>query len=157
MYKRQPQLERRIRRSLALIEEQGVLSDLGHPLFDESQHQFLGSSPAMQEVSRLILNAAKSNASVFITGENGTGKEVCSQLIHSHSQRNSAELVTLNCAAIPANLAESELFGHIKGAFTGAIADRKGVASLAHEGTLFLDEIGEMGMDVQSKLSLIHI
>lgn len=147
-----PQFERRIRRSLALIEEQDVLNDLGHPLFDESQQQFLGSSPAMQEVSRLIINAAKSNASVFITGENGTGKEVCSQLIHSHSNRKSAELVTLNCAAIPANLAESELFGHVKGAFTGATADRKGVASLAHQSTLFLDEIGEMGMDVQSKL-----
>lgn len=145
-------LERRIKRALSLIEEQQILSQLGHPLFDETRQEFIGSSQVMQEVTKLIINAAKSNASVFITGENGTGKEVCAEMIHRYSQRQAQQLVTLNCAAIPSSLAESEMFGHVKGAFTGAVSDRDGVARQADKGTLFLDEIGEMEMDIQSKL-----
>ncbi len=129
-----------------------AVSQMEHPLFDEEQVEFIGASASMLEVSKLIINAAKSNASVFITGENGTGKEVCAELIHRFSERTDSDLVTLNCAAIPKGLAESEMFGHVKGSFTGAVNDRVGVANLAHNGTLFLDEIGEMEIDIQSKL-----
>lgn len=125
---------------------------LAHPLFDPLQVEFIGANHSMLEVSKLIINAAKSNASVFITGENGTGKEVCAELIHRFSERSQHDLITLNCAAIPNGLAESEVFGHVKGSFTGAVNDRVGVASLANKGTLFLDEIGEMEIDIQSKL-----
>lgn len=145
-------LGRRIQRSIALIEDRRQLNRLEHPLFDEGENEFIGASKSMLEVSKLIINAAKSNASVFITGENGTGKEVCADLIHRYSLRQPHDLVTLNCAAIPNGLAESEMFGHVKGSFTGAVVDRQGVARQAHEGTLFLDEIGEMEMDIQSKL-----
>jgi DNA-binding NtrC family response regulator len=95
---------------------------------------------------------AASKATVFITGESGTGKEVCAEAIHRQSPRSDRPFVTLNCAAIPKDLLESELFGHVKGAFTGAYTDRQGVAAQADSGTLFLDEIGEMDMAVQSKL-----
>lgn len=145
-------LGKKIEHSLSLIKEQQQINGQNHPLFDEAQPEFIGSSQVMLEVSKLIINAAKSNASVFITGENGTGKEVCAQMIHQYSQRSQAELVTLNCAAIPNGLAESEMFGHVKGAFTGAVGDRTGVAKLANNGTLFLDEIGEMESNIQSKL-----
>lgn len=140
-----------IQRSLHLIDEQQV-KDNSHPLHDESHGEFIGNSQAMLEVYKLAINAAKSDASVFITGENGTGKEVCAQLIHRYSKRSQAELVTLNCAAIPRGLAESEIFGHVKGSFTGAVSDRIGVGKQADQGTLFLDEIGEMEMEIQSKL-----
>lgn len=115
-------------------------------------HGFVGSSMAMQNVYRIIESAASSKASVFVTGESGTGKEVCAQAIHDTSLRMQREFVSLNCAAIPRDLMESEIFGHVKGAFTGADAAREGAARKAHEGTLFLDEIGEMDLDLQSKL-----
>jgi DNA-binding NtrC family response regulator len=113
---------------------------------------FIGASQAMQLVYQIIDNVAVSKATVFITGESGTGKEVCAEAIHRQSPRSDKPFVTLNCAAIPRDLLESELFGHVKGAFTGAYAARQGVAALAHGGTLFLDEIGEMDLGVQSKL-----
>ena len=113
---------------------------------------FVGSSVVMQGVYRIIESAAKSSATVFITGESGTGKEICAQAIHKLSDRNEMTCVTLNCAAIPRDLMESEIFGHVKGAFTGAVAQREGAASRANGGTLFLDEIGEMDLDLQSKL-----
>lgn len=113
---------------------------------------FIGSSTVMQGVYNIIENAAVSTATVFITGESGTGKEVCAQAIHQLSDRKNKECVTLNCAAIPGNLMESEIFGHVKGAFTGAVGGREGAASRANGGTLFLDEIGEMNIDLQSKL-----
>ncbi len=113
---------------------------------------FIGSSLIMQGVYRIIESASASKASVFITGESGTGKEVCAQAIHQLSDRSENECVTLNCAAIPHDLMESEIFGHIKGAFTGAVGHREGAATRADGGTLFLDEIGEMDMDLQSKL-----
>lgn len=113
---------------------------------------FIGSSTVMQGVYNIIENAATSTATVFITGESGTGKEVCAQAIHQLSERKDSECVTLNCAAIPRDLMESEIFGHMKGAFTGAVSGREGAASRADGGTLFLDEIGEMDLDLQSKL-----
>jgi len=100
----------------------------------------------------MIENVADSNAAVFITGESGTGKEVTAQSIHKVSQRRDAPFIALNCAALPENLIESEIFGHVKGAFTGAHDARKGAASQAHGGTLFLDEICEMDINLQAKL-----
>jgi DNA-binding NtrC family response regulator len=97
-------------------------------------------------------SAAASKATVFITGESGTGKEVCAQAIHDASPRHDKPFVALNCAAIPRDLMESEIFGHVKGAFTGAVTAREGAAARADGGTLFLDEICEMDLDLQSKL-----
>ena len=113
---------------------------------------FIGSSLAMQEVYRIIDSAANSKATVFITGESGTGKEICAEAIHKKSDRKGKPFCAINCAAIPRDLMESEIFGHVKGAFTGANADRDGAASRADGGTLFLDEIGEMDLDLQTKL-----
>jgi len=115
-------------------------------------HGFIGSSLAMQVVYRMIDAAAASKATVFITGESGTGKEVCAEAIHGVSPRRDKPLVALNCAAIPKDLIESEIFGHVRGAFTGAVAEREGAASRANGGTLFLDEICEMPLDLQAKL-----
>ncbi|WP_228264018.1 sigma-54-dependent transcriptional regulator [Marinobacter alexandrii] len=115
-------------------------------------HRMIGASLPMQNVYRIAESAGKSNASVFITGESGTGKELCSEALHAESPRASAPFITLNCAAIPRDLIESEIFGHVKGAFTGASAARDGAALRASGGTLFLDEIGEMPLDLQSKL-----
>ena len=115
-------------------------------------HRMLGASLPMQNVYRIVESAGKSNASVFITGESGTGKELCSEALHAESPRANAPFIALNCAAIPRDLIESEIFGHVKGAFTGASAARDGAALRASGGTLFLDEIGEMPLDLQSKL-----
>lgn len=113
---------------------------------------FLGSSLPMQGVYRILESAAASKATVFITGESGTGKEVCAETLHKLSPRHDKPLVVMNCAAIPRDLIESEIFGHVKGAFTGAVGDRIGAAERADGGTLFLDEICEMELDLQSKL-----
>ncbi|MFT6926236.1 MAG: two-component system repressor protein LuxO [Psychromonas sp.] len=115
-------------------------------------HGFIGSSLAMQAVYRIIDAAAPSKATVFITGESGTGKEVCAEAIHAQGPRAKQPFIAINCAAIPRDLMESEIFGHMKGAFTGAFAERKGAASQAHGGSLFLDEICEMDLDLQTKL-----
>lgn len=113
---------------------------------------FVGSSPVMQAVYNIIENAASSKATIFIKGESGTGKEVCAEAIHKQSPRANKAFVPLNCGAIPKDLMESEIFGHIKGSFTGAIQDRKGAAQMADGGTLFLDEICEMDINLQTKL-----
>lgn len=113
---------------------------------------FIGSSAPMQEVYRMIESAAPSKATTFITGESGTGKELCAEAIHKKSPRAKERFVTLNCAAIPKDLMESEIFGHVKGAFTDATSDRDGAASVADGGTLFLDEICEMDLLLQTKL-----
>jgi len=118
----------------------------------EHFHGFVGASLPMQTVYHIIDSAASSKATVFITGESGTGKEVCAQAIHEASQRHDKPFVALNCAAIPRDLMESEIFGHTRGAFTGAVSAREGAAARADGGTLFLDEICEMDMDLQSKL-----
>lgn len=113
---------------------------------------FIGSSSAMQFVYEQIGRIATSSAPVFITGESGTGKDVCAEALHETGPRRDKRLVAINCAAIPRDLMESELFGVARGAFTGAHEDRKGAAELADGGTLFLDEIGEMDLSLQSKL-----
>jgi two-component system repressor protein LuxO len=113
---------------------------------------FIGASPAMQAVYRTIESVAASRASVFITGESGTGKELAAEAIHKASPRAAKPFVALNCGAIPRDLLESEVFGHVKGAFTGATDNRTGAAKQADGGTLFLDEIGEMPLEMQVKL-----
>lgn len=114
--------------------------------------RFIGESPPMQAVYRMIEDCAPSRASVFIMGPSGTGKELCAEAIHHMGPRSKGRFVALNCAAIPENLIESEIFGHKKGSFTGAHEDREGAAVAADHGTLFLDEICEMPLDLQSKL-----
>jgi len=113
---------------------------------------FVGSSLPMQAVYKTIDKAAASKATVFITGDSGTGKEVCAEAIHRQSQRANKAFIALNCAAIPKDLIESEIFGHVKGAFTGAQTARDGAATLADGGTLFLDEVCEMAPALQVKL-----
>ncbi len=112
----------------------------------------LGSSPSMEEIRRIIEQVSQSRGTVLITGESGTGKEVVARTIHQMSPTRSGKFVAVNCGALPENLLESELFGHKKGSFTGAIADKVGLFALANEGTLFLDEIGEMPKSLQVKL-----
>ena len=113
---------------------------------------FYGASAPMQHVYQMIENAAPSQATVFITGESGTGKELCASAIHNASDRAKKTFVPINCAAIPHGLMESEIFGHVKGAFSGATSDRVGAAMEADGGTLFLDEICEMEFELQAKL-----
>jgi transcriptional regulator with GAF, ATPase, and Fis domain len=112
----------------------------------------LGDSPALKKVLAQIEMVAPTNASVIILGESGTGKELVARAIHERSPRKAAALVRVNCASIPRELFESEFFGHVRGAFTGAVKDRVGRFELAHGGTLFLDEIGEVPLELQSKL-----
>ncbi|MRR07339.1 MAG: sigma-54-dependent Fis family transcriptional regulator, partial [Deltaproteobacteria bacterium] len=114
--------------------------------------QMTGSSPEMLKLKEQIKLVAPSNASVLITGENGTGKELVARSIHFYSHRKDKPFVEINCAAIPEELIESELFGHEKGAFTGAVAQKKGKFDLADGGTLFLDEIGDMSLKTQAKV-----
>jgi DNA-binding NtrC family response regulator len=111
----------------------------------------VGGSARLQHVKRLIARVAPTNASVLVTGETGTGKEVAARMIHLASQRATAPFVPVNCAALPRDLAESELFGHRKGAFTGADRDHRGLVVAAAGGTLFLDEIGDLPLDTQAK------
>ncbi len=112
----------------------------------------IGSSSAIQSVRSLIGSVARSNSTVLILGESGTGKELVARALHDLSERSGGRFVPINCAAIPKELIESELFGHRKGAFTGALSDRIGRFELAHGGTLFLDEIGDLALDMQVKL-----
>lgn len=115
-------------------------------------HGFIGNSLPMQLVFRTIESVANSKATVFVTGESGTGKEVTAEALHATSRRSKGPFVAINCGAIPENLLESELFGHVKGAFTGAVENRIGAAKAADGGTLFLDEICEMDLKLQVKL-----
>ena len=119
---------------------------------DESFEGFIGASPAMKDVYAQIERVASSKAPVFVTGESGTGKEVCAEALHVRSRNHSGPFIALNCGAIPKELMESEIFGHVKGAFTSAHEDRAGAAELANGGTLFLDEICEMDFALQAKL-----
>jgi two-component system response regulator AtoC len=112
----------------------------------------IGNSPAMQDVYKTIGRVARSDATVLITGETGTGKELVASILHKNSSYARGTLVKVNCAALPETLLESELFGHEKGAFTGAIAQRKGRFEMANKGTIFLDEVGEMSLGTQKKL-----
>ena len=112
----------------------------------------IGDTPAMQQVRRLIDTIAPTDASVMILGETGTGKELVARSLHDKSRRADRAFIPVNCGALPENLVESELFGHRKGAFTGADANRKGLFEVANGGTLFLDEVGELDKSVQVKL-----
>ena len=125
---------------------------LERPNGRRNHFDIIGKSPQIEELRRTIALVAQTNVSVLITGERGTGKELVARAIHRESTRRVAKFVAVNCAAIPAELVESELFGHVKGSFTGAIKDRKGKFQLAHQGTLFLDEIGDMPLTTQAKL-----
>lgn len=121
----------------------------------EARYSFqniIGNSPEMHEVFRVMRHAASSESNVLITGESGTGKELVARAIHSNSVRAKKKFVTVNSGAIPEGLLESELFGHVRGAFTGAVSDKKGLVEEAERGTLFLDEIGELAPVLQVKL-----
>jgi two-component system repressor protein LuxO len=113
---------------------------------------FIGSSEPMKRIHGTIASVARSMATVFITGESGTGKELCALAVHANSNRAAGPFIALNCGAIPQDLLESEVFGHMKGSFTGAISDKQGAATAADGGTLFLDEICEMAPALQTKL-----
>src|SRR5438132_10817344 len=110
----------------------------------QARPQLLGASRQMAMLRHEVEQVAKSDAKILITGESGVGKEVVAQCIHAHSARAAMPFVAVNCAGLPESLLESELFGHVRGSFTGAYRDKPGKLELAHEGTVFLDEIGEM-------------
>src|SRR5436853_2913825 len=118
----------------------------------DAQHTMVGESYAMAQLREQVAMAAPTNGRVLIYGENGTGKELVARNIHAMSRRRTGPFIAVNCAAIPAELIESELFGHVRGAFTGAVADRRGKFELAHGGTIFLDEIGDMTLKTQAKV-----
>jgi Nif-specific regulatory protein len=137
--------------------EKDLLRDENKRLRSELENKYritniVGNSNKMREVYQMISQVCKSNATVLIRGESGTGKELVANSVHYNSHRAKGPFVKVNCAAIPANLIESELFGHEKGAFTGAIKQKLGKFELAHKGTIFLDEIGSIGLDVQANL-----
>jgi two-component system nitrogen regulation response regulator NtrX len=118
----------------------------------DAQHTMVGDSVAMAKLREQVAMAAPTNGRVLIFGENGTGKELVARNIHQMSRRRAGPFVEVNCAAIPEDLIESELFGHVRGAFTGAVADRRGKFELAHGGTIFLDEIADMSLKTQAKV-----
>ncbi|MDW7771397.1 MAG: nif-specific transcriptional activator NifA [Desulfobulbaceae bacterium] len=144
-------LHRAIRRDRAqLVEENRTLKAELHGRY--SRHYIIGHSKPMQEVFWTIEKVAPSNATVLMTGESGTGKELVARAIHQASRRKEKPFIKINCAALPENLLESELFGHEKGAFTDAVVARAGRFELAESGTLFLDEIGELPLSLQAKI-----
>ncbi|MDZ4064787.1 MAG: sigma 54-interacting transcriptional regulator, partial [Coriobacteriia bacterium] len=134
----------------ALREERAVLLEGLREIFDVSG--ILGWSPPMRAVMDDVRRVASTNSTVLLLGESGTGKELFARAVHNISERARGPLIKLNCASIPAHLVESELFGHEKGAFTGAVAARRGRFSMADGGTIFLDEVGELPLDLQAKL-----
>lgn len=135
------------------LERANLVHQRNHLISQAKQrYQMIGTSSVMEKIYAMIEKAAASQAKVLIVGENGTGKELVARAIHHNSQRAAAPFITINCAAIPENLIESELFGHEKGAFTGAYAMHRGKFELADGGTLFLDEIGDTSLMVQAKI-----
>ncbi|TXC77951.1 sigma-54-dependent Fis family transcriptional regulator [Bradymonadales bacterium TMQ1] len=158
---RVPQLGREDRRWMDRIGERiaqvmtGVLSDEHAPTYEPGAQRFaemLGGSDAMARLFGQIERVARSNSTILVTGENGTGKELVARAVHRHSRRRDEAFVAVNCAAIPGDLIASELFGHVKGAFSGAHRDRAGLFEAANHGTLLLDEIGDMDPMLQTKL-----
>lgn len=115
-------------------------------------YEMIGTSQALEHIREIIDKVAPTEARVLITGPNGTGKELVAHQLHEKSERSAAPLIEVNCAAIPSELIESELFGHVKGAFTSAVKDRAGKFEAAHKGTIFLDEIGDMSLSAQAKV-----
>lgn len=142
-------VERALERRRLLQENLNLRSEVS------SKYRFeniIGSSPPMQSVYRLIAQCAPTNSTVLITGESGTGKELIARAIHYNSLRKDKPFVAVDCNALSETLLESELFGHVKGAFTGAVANKKGMFEIANHGTLFLDEIGNISLSTQAKL-----
>ena len=144
--------ERIMEEQFRLRSDAGGDAVLSHNSVRNPSQSMVGTSDAMHSVYELIAQVAPSDATVLVTGESGTGKELVAAEIHRASKRSAGPFVKVNCAALPESIIESELFGHEKGAFTGAAAQRKGRFELAHEGTIFLDEIGELSPQVQVKL-----
>ncbi len=132
------------------LEEKFITFDKFHP--QDQFHSIIGQSDEMSKIFSLVEKIADSDCNVVIHGESGTGKELIAKSIHSHSYRCNKPFVAINCGAIPANLLESELFGHVRGAFTGASTAKSGKFELANGGTIFLDEIGDMSPELQVKL-----
>src|SRR6185436_7985831 len=116
------------------------------------RYEMVGDAPVMQDLFRQITKVAPTKGRVLITGESGTGKELIARAIHDASPLAGAAFVKVNCAAIPPELIESELFGHERGAFTGAVGKKRGLFEVAHQGTIFLDEIGDMAQNAQAKV-----
>lgn len=143
----------RIKRILEHRTLQREVEALKHQLSQRLKGEiFLGTTPQMQEILKVLEKVIPTKAPILILGESGTGKGVLAEFIHSNSPRKDKPFISINCSAIPENLLESELFGYKKGAFTGAVSDKKGLLELAHKGTLFLDEIGDMPLNLQAKL-----
>jgi two-component system nitrogen regulation response regulator NtrX len=140
-----------LQKIVSLLEQSKVLIG-SQPEASKSYQDIVGVSAAVELVRKQVAAVGPKNASVLITGENGSGKEVVARMIHGHSPRADKSFVAINCAAIPDELIEAELFGHVKGAFTNAINDRKGRFEQAHGGTIFLDEIGDMSLKTQAKI-----
>jgi DNA-binding NtrC family response regulator len=134
------------------LELKDVVEELESLRAESGRYEMVGQGPAMQRLYHLVQRAAPSEGRVLVTGENGTGKELVARALHRNSRRGSGPFVRVNCAAVPHELIESELFGHEKGAFTGALALRRGKFELASGGTLFLDEVGDMPPTMQAKL-----
>jgi DNA-binding NtrC family response regulator len=134
------------------LDHHAVVEELEQLKATASRYDMVGKSKVMEKLYALIRRTAPSEGRVLITGENGSGKELIARALHAHSRRKAGPFVKLNCAAVPHELIESELFGHEKGAFTGAVSVRRGKFELAHEGTLFLDEVGDMPPAMQAKL-----
>jgi two-component system NtrC family response regulator len=150
---RVPELEIVMRRAIEKRQLQREVRELRQQLEQRyDPHGLIGESSRIQEVRALVNKVARTSATVLILGESGTGKELTAELIHRNSPRRDAPLVKVNCAAIPETLLESELFGHERGAFTGAVAQKAGKFELAHGGTLLLDEIGDMQLAIQAKV-----
>jgi DNA-binding NtrC family response regulator len=151
-------LEKPVAKERLLLAVEGALKhraledELASLRAERGRFDMIGTSPAMARLYELIRRAAPSEGRVLITGENGTGKELIARALHEHGRRSAGPFVKLNCAAVPAELIESELFGHERGAFTGAHAARKGRFERADGGTLFLDEVGDMPAPMQAKL-----
>lgn len=140
-------LEETIRETLSKIAPDGLAEEIDFPFQD-----FIGRHPKIIDIFQTIISIKNTDSTVLITGESGTGKEVVATAIHRLSPRNKSQMVAINCGAIPASLIESELFGHMKGAFTGASHNRMGRFQMAGSGTLFLDEITDLPIDLQAKL-----
>jgi DNA-binding NtrC family response regulator len=145
-----PELKTQV--EIALRERDEALEALANDVAEEGRFGIIGKTPQMGRIFDTIATVADSPSTVLVTGESGTGKELVARALHHHSSRVNNPFVKINCAAIPENLLESELFGHERGAFTGAVATRPGKFEQAHTGTLFLDEIGELKPELQVKL-----